>query len=79
MSKDSYRIIFEGTFDNALYDAIQFLSCATLVNERSLLCSAYHVSLYRMLNMAYEMDVVTWEEERYLKTAIQEIFRGVGA
>lgn len=79
MSKDSYRIIFEGTFDNALYDAIVFLSCGTLLRERQLLCSAYHVSLYRMLNMAYEMDIVTWEEEQYLKTAIQEIFRGVGA
>ena len=78
MSKDLYRIIFEGAFDNALYSAIGFISCATLLNDRSLVCSAYHVSLYRMLNMAYEMDIVTWEEERYLKTAIQEIFRGVG-
>ena len=78
MRKDLYRIIFEGAFDNALYSAIGFISCSTLLNDRSLVCSAYHVSLYRMLNMAYEMDIVTWEEERYLKTAIQEIFRGVG-
>ena len=74
MRKDSYRIIFEGAFDNALYHAISFNSCATLLADRSLIGATQHVLLFRMLIMAYEMDIVTWEEEQYLKKAIKAIF-----
>ena len=77
MRKESYRIIFEGAFDNALYHAIVFNSCATLSNDSSLIGATQHVLLFRMLIMAYEMDIVTWEEEQYLKNAIKAIFEEV--
>lgn len=77
MRKQSYRIIFEGAFDNALYHAIIFNSCAKLSNDASLLAATQHVLLFRMLIMAYEMDILTREEEQYLKKAIKAIFEEV--
>ena len=74
MRKDSYRIIFEGSFDNALYHAIAFNSSASLLGERELFSTTQYLLLFRMLIMAYEMDIVTWEEEQYLKKAIEAIF-----
>lgn len=74
MRKDSYRIIFEGSFDNALYHAISFNSSASLLGERELFNTTQYLLLFRMLIMAYEMDIVTWEEEQYLKKAIEAIF-----
>lgn len=74
MRKDSYRIIFEGSFDNALYHAILFNSSASLLGERELFSRTQHLLLFRMLIMAYEMDIVTWEEEQFLKKAIEAIF-----
>ena len=76
MIKDAYRHIFEGAFDNALYNAIRFSSCA-LRRERLLIDATQHVMLFRMLNMAFEMDIVTWDEEQYLKGAIKAIFEEV--
>lgn len=73
MKKDAYRRIFEGAFDNALYGALSFSACADRVN-RSLINATQHVMLYRMLAMAFEMDIVTWDEEQYLKGAIKAIF-----
>lgn len=75
MRKNSYRIIFEGAFDNALYSALQFSGCADRLN-RELIYAVQHVMLFRMLNMAYEMDIVTWEEKQWLKDAIKAIFDG---
>lgn len=77
MRKDSYRIIFEGAFDTALYHAIVFDSCATLSNDSSLIGTTQHVLLFRMLIMAYEMDIVTREEEEYLKNVLKAIFEEV--
>ena len=74
MRKESYRIIFEGAFDNALYNAITFNSCARLSNDRLLIGATQHVLLFRMLNMAYEMDIVNWDEKQYLKSALEAIF-----
>lgn len=74
MRKDRYRIIFEGAFDNALYDVITFNSCARLLTNRLLIGAAQHVLLFHMLNMAYEMDIVNWDEKQYLKSALKAIF-----
>lgn len=75
MNKDAYRLIFEGAFDNALYSAIEFSGCAYRLN-RQLIYAVQHVMLFRMLNMAYEMKIVTWEEKQWLKVAIKAIFEG---
>ena len=74
MRKDAYRIIFEEAFDNALYGAITFSGCCP-GNIKSLIYATQHVMLFRMLAMAYEMDIVTWEEKQWLKDAIKSIFK----
>lgn len=75
MRKDSYRIIFEEAFDDALYHATVFNSCATLSNDSSLIGATQHVLLFRMLIMAYETGstsnyvVFRNEQERSLQMA----------
>lgn len=74
MRKDSYRLIFEGAFDNAISCAIDLNNSAKLYNDRALVGATQHVLLYRMLIMAYEMDIVTYEEKEYLRNALKAIF-----
>lgn len=74
MEKDAFRRIFEGTFDNALYNVILLSSCADSWN-RPLINAIQHSVLYKFLSMSYEMDIVTWEEYQYLKCAIKSIFK----
>lgn len=74
MRKDAYRMIFEGAFDNAICCAIDLNNCAKLYNDKALVGATQHVLLYRMLIMAYEMDIVTYEEKEYLRNALKAIF-----
>ena len=76
MRKDSYRIIFEGAFDNYLLDAIRLSKC-TWDEIRPFTNAVQHAGLYRMAIMAYEMDIISYDEECYLRDAIEAIFREV--
>lgn len=73
MNKISYRMIFEGAFDNALSEAVFFSTLSDTDLRRGLLHDR-RMMLLRMIYMAYEMDIITYAEDRYLRRAINAIF-----
>ena len=73
MNKNSYRIIFEGAFDNALQESVPFWDL-TDPDLRWALMYDRRMMLLRMIYMAYEMDIITYAEDRYLRRAINAIF-----
>lgn len=73
MNKMSYRIIFEGAFDNALQEAAPFWEMTDTDLRWALMYDRYTM-LLRMIYMAYEMDIITYAEDRYLRRAIKTIF-----
>lgn len=73
MNKNFYRMIFEGAFDNALQEAAPFWE----LTDPDLKWAFMHdrrMMLLRMIYMAYEMNIITTAEDRYLRRAINAIF-----
>lgn len=73
MNKNFYRMIFEGAFDNALQEAAYFWKM-TNSDFRWALMHDRRMMLLRMTYMAFEMDIITYAEDRYLRRAINTIF-----
>lgn len=73
MNKNFYRMIFEGAFDNALQESAPFWDMTDTDLRWALMYDRYTM-LLRMIYMAYEMDIITYAEDRYLRRAIKTIF-----
>lgn len=76
MNKMSYRIIFEGAFDNAIRETVSYIDLPqsdirwAIIHDR-------RTMLFRMLIMAFEMDIITYAEEQYLKRAIKTMLGAI--
>ena len=77
MHKDSYRIIFEGHFDNAVTDSLVLVKARK--PQQKFYMSYMAISLLaNEINTAYTMDIISFEESRFLKRAICAIFSDEG-
>ena len=72
MNKKFYRMIFEGSFDNALIEAIRISSIDDSDITWGIAFGSRNM-LFRMIWTAYDMDIITYSEAIFLRNVVKAI------